>query len=68
MGSRSLRVRNKNADPQHQKTKWATFTYSGKAKKITKLFKETQINVAFRTRNTIQYIVKPHSAIDVRKK
>jgi hypothetical protein len=33
---------NKNTDPQHQKTKWATFTYSGKeTKKITKVFKET---------------------------
>jgi hypothetical protein len=40
---------NINTDPQHQKTKGATFTYSGKqAKKITKLFKETHIK-AFRT-------------------
>jgi hypothetical protein len=32
-----------NNDPQHQKTKRATFTYSGKeTKKITKLFIETQ--------------------------
>jgi hypothetical protein len=33
---------NENTDPQHQKTKWATYTYSGKeTKTITKLFKET---------------------------
>jgi hypothetical protein len=41
---------NKITNPQHQKTKWATFTYSGKEIKIdTKLFKETQIKVAFPT-------------------
>jgi hypothetical protein len=56
---------NINTDPQHRKTKWATFTYSGKERrKITILFKETQIKVAFRTRNTIQNIVKPHSQRD----
>jgi hypothetical protein len=39
---------NKNTDPQHQKTKWATSTYSVKeTKTITELFKETQIQVAF---------------------
>jgi hypothetical protein len=39
---------NKNTDPKHQKTKWVTFTYTGKeTKKITKFFKETQIKVAF---------------------
>jgi hypothetical protein len=50
---------NKNTDRQ-QKTKLAIFTYSGKeTKKIMKLFKEIQIGIAFRTRNTIQNIVKP---------
>jgi hypothetical protein len=45
---------------QHHKTKWAIFTYSGKeTKKITKLFKETHIGIAFGTRNTIQKLVKP---------
>jgi hypothetical protein len=39
---------NKNTDPQHQKTKWATFTHSDKeTKKITELFKETQMIVTF---------------------
>jgi hypothetical protein len=33
---------NKNTDPQHQKTKWATFIYSGKrTKKIANFFKQT---------------------------
>jgi uncharacterized protein YajQ (UPF0234 family) len=42
------RKHNKNKDRQHQKTKWVIFTYSGKeTKKITKLFKETQIKIAF---------------------
>jgi hypothetical protein len=41
------------------------FHYSGKETgKITKLFKETQMEVALQTRNTIQDIVKPHSQID----
>jgi hypothetical protein len=39
---------NKNIGPQHQTTKWAIFTYCGKeTQKITKLFKEAQIKVAF---------------------
>jgi hypothetical protein len=38
----------KITDPQQRKTKWAAFTYNGKeTKKIMKLFKETQIKVAF---------------------
>jgi hypothetical protein len=41
---------NINTDPQHQETKWATCTYSGKeTRKIIKLFKETQIKISFRT-------------------
>jgi hypothetical protein len=35
-----------------------------KTKKITKLFKETQMKVAFRARNTIQNVDKPHPQID----
>jgi hypothetical protein len=47
-------------DPQYQKAKWATFTYRGKeTRKIMKFFKNTQIKVAFRTKNTIQNILKP---------
>jgi hypothetical protein len=51
---------NKNTSQQHQTTRWATFTYYGKAtKEITKLFKETNIKIAIQTKNTIQNLVKP---------
>jgi hypothetical protein len=43
----------------------ATFTYWGKeTKKITNPFKDTKIKVAFRTKNTIQNVIKPHLQID----
>jgi hypothetical protein len=33
--------------PQRQKTKWVTFTYSGKeVRRITKLFQDTRIKIA----------------------
>jgi hypothetical protein len=39
--------------------KWTTFTYTGKQTRyITKLFKETEINIAFKTNNTIKRIIK----------
>jgi hypothetical protein len=38
-----------------QKTKWATFTYHGPEKRtITKLLKNTDIGIAFKTTNTIK--------------
>jgi hypothetical protein len=50
---------NVDIDPEHRKTKWATFTYSGKeTRKITKLFKDTQIKIVLKTRNVIQNILK----------
>jgi hypothetical protein len=56
---------NTNTHPQHHKLKWATFTYSGKeTRKMTKLFKDTKIKITFRTRDTIQNIVKQHSQKD----
>jgi hypothetical protein len=56
---------NKNTYKQKKKKKGAIFTYSGKeTKNITKLFKETQIGIAFRTRNTVQNVVKPCTQID----
>jgi hypothetical protein len=56
-------IRNTNTDPQHQK--WATFTYIGKeTRKITKLFKDTKLKIAFRTRNTIQKLVRQHPQKD----
>jgi hypothetical protein len=52
-------------DTQTQKTQWATFTYSGKeVRKITKLFRDTQIKIAFRTTNTIQNILKHQPPTD----
>jgi hypothetical protein len=50
---------NTDTETQHRtaKTKWATFTYSGKETRIiTKLFKGTQIKIAYRTSNTIENI------------
>jgi hypothetical protein len=50
---------------QKNRTKWATFTYYGKeVRQITKLFKNTQLRVAFRTQNTINNIVKHHTQTD----
>jgi hypothetical protein len=44
-----------NNEPQHKKTKLATFTYSEKqTRQITKLFKDTHIKIAYKIRNTIQ--------------
>jgi hypothetical protein len=39
--------------------KWAIFTYAGKEIRfITKLFKEFNVNISFRTINTIENILK----------
>jgi hypothetical protein len=44
---------------------WVTFTYSGKeVREVIKIIRDTRIKVAFRTRNTIQDILKPHPQID----
>jgi hypothetical protein len=41
-----------------QKTKWATFTYSGKeAKWITRRFKDSSINTSFTTKNTVKRLL-----------
>jgi hypothetical protein len=46
-------------------TKGATFTYSGKeVRTITKLFRDTQIKIAFRTKNTVPNLLKPYPHID----
>ena len=40
--------------------KWATFTYySSKIRKITNLFKHTNIKIAFKSTNTIQELTEP---------
>ena len=39
---------------------WATFTYhSSKVRKITNLFKQTDIKIAFKSTNTLQQLAKP---------
>jgi len=41
-------------------TKWATFTYySPKVRKITNLFKQTDIKIAFKNNNNISQILRP---------
>jgi hypothetical protein len=41
------------------------FTYNGKeTRNIAKLFKETEIKIAYRTRNTIENILKHQPKID----
>jgi hypothetical protein len=58
----TIQKQNENRDTQQQKKKWATFTYYGKeTRKITRLFKDTHIKIAFKTKNTIQNILKPHN-------
>jgi len=47
--------------------KWATFTYySPKIRKLTNLFKHTNINIAFKNTNTIQQYTKPKMTIKTR--
>jgi hypothetical protein len=52
-------------DSQNHKTKWATFTYSGKeVRKVANLFRDTNIKMAFRTRNQIDDILRPRPQRD----
>jgi hypothetical protein len=52
-------------DSQNHKRKWTTFAYSGKeVRKVTNLVEDTNIKVAFCTRNTIQDILRPRPQID----
>ena len=40
--------------------KWATFTYhSPQIRKLTKLIKHTDINITFKSTNTVQHCTKP---------
>jgi hypothetical protein len=46
-------------EERKQKAKWATFTYCSKdVRQITKIFKDTQLNIAFRTQNTIENLLR----------
>ena len=50
---KTIKERNKNK-------KWVTFTfYSPKIKKLTNLFKQTHMHIAFKATNTIQQYTKP---------
>jgi hypothetical protein len=45
---------------ENKNKKWATFTYySPKIRKITNLFRHTNIVIAFKSTNTIQQLTKP---------
>jgi hypothetical protein len=50
-------------DKSHNQKKWANFTYFGKETKfITKLFKDFNINISYRTRKTIYNFLNPHES------
>jgi hypothetical protein len=54
-----------HTDPRNQKIKWVTFTYYGKeTRKITKLFRDTKLKVAYHTRNTILNILRTQTHIN----
>jgi hypothetical protein len=44
---------------KQQKRKWATFTFFGpKTRTITKLFKNTEIGISYRTKNNIKHLLR----------
>jgi hypothetical protein len=44
---------------KQQKRKWATFTFFGpKTRTITKLFRNTEIGISYRTKNNIKYLLR----------
>jgi hypothetical protein len=54
-----MQPRKHNTHEESKKVKWAIFTYCGKeVRQITKIFKDTQLSVAFRTQNTIENILR----------
>jgi hypothetical protein len=58
-----------NGHERHRKTKSVTFTRSRKeTRKITKLFKDTQIKISFRVQNAIQNIITQHPRTDKQNK
>jgi hypothetical protein len=51
--------RKTSQNKEEEKTSWATFTYHGNdTRTITKLFKNTNIKIAYRTTNTIKNHLK----------
>lgn len=68
MKSISWETKYKNGDiTQHnesQKQKWVMFSFFGNETHFTKLFKGTNLHIAYRTKCTIQLLLKPkHSSI-----
>jgi hypothetical protein len=58
-----------NNTPEDKHQKWAIFTYSTKeVRKITKLFRDAHIRIAFRTQNTIKNILKYKPKTDIYNK
>jgi predicted transcriptional regulator len=54
--------KHRNQEPSRKKRQqiWAIFTYIGREiKTITKLFKDANINIAYKTHNTIEHILRP---------
>jgi len=52
----------KTTKDENKKKKWATFTYhSPKVRKLTNHLKHTNINIAFKSTNTIQQSIRPKS-------
>jgi hypothetical protein len=72
LNKKQHKTQNTTVNPEEsiqQNKKWATFTYTGKETRyITKLFKETEINIAFRTNNTIKRILKTKPPIEHKNK
>jgi hypothetical protein len=59
-------LQNKTPTPnaRDNNKKWATFTYrSSNVRKITNLFKQTDVNIAFRGANTIRQYTRPNSPV-----
>jgi len=51
--------RNTRRDKDNQKNRWAKFTYCGKeTRMITKLFKNTNVKVTYRTKNNLEKLLK----------
>jgi hypothetical protein len=60
----SSQKHNTHEDPK-QKTKWANFTYCcTEVRQVTKIFKDTQLKIAFCTQNTIENILRHQTKTD----
>ena len=57
-----LQRQDTHTTPTKYKTKWTTFTYIGpQTKFITKIFKNTNINIAYKTKNTNEKLLNHHT-------